>query len=63
MRYRLLAETLFDPEVIAVVLASARELEIEAGLTDEGAISEDAPLIGFHSTAAKMPSRDRPKDI
>jgi hypothetical protein len=63
MRYRLLAENLFDPGVIAVVLASARELEIEAALIDEQANPEDSSLIGFHSTATKMPGRDRPEDI
>jgi hypothetical protein len=32
-RYRLLAETLLDPRVIAVVRACARDLETEAVLT------------------------------
>jgi len=33
-RYRLLAETLFDPRVVAVVQACARDLETEAILTE-----------------------------
>ena len=63
IRYRLLAETLFDPEVIQVVLASARELEMEAALIDDGVGSEDASLIGFRLPATQMPGRNRAEDI
>ncbi len=63
MRYRLLAETLFDPRVIEVVLASACELESQAALIEERASLEGSLLIGFHSPAVNMPGRDRTEDL
>ena len=70
MRYRLLAETLFDTRVIAVVQACARELEAEATSIERQANlvgpnwrCQASSLLGSPSNPTKVRGRDRTEDI
>ena len=43
-RYRVLAETLFDPNMIAIAQGCARELETEATAQEPGAARSKRPI-------------------